>query len=371
MGYIHFSRSFARRQRASLGVWGMELLFALLGGLFGGIGPAATAAEPPFPIRLDLREIDPSPLILPELDPHWPVFWLIDAPDDTLPDVPIVFRWPTHSPAGDRLPPPSAEKEPPFPSRVDLALVQYRKLDPPGMLYPNVAHAILDIPMSLVEALTTLIAPDGVIANDRQVFDQVSATDDLAAIIARSLVTSEMRFYGSLKNSQIYKTGVQMGTEDFDSRRFKRLQYRSLFNAMKNAYRERYRIPALDLDTILGTVTTGDWLDVLIVPAAVSLYAAQFGIDRKIRISDEVRVELQIEKLARFQKVLTSDHHGRLLGFSLNLFKLPVSAIVTVYAAGQGVGVEFIGIGTDINTAICTIFNHEGSRDLLRDAARE
>jgi hypothetical protein len=345
----------------------MQLLFALLGEIFGGIGPVAAAAEPPLPIRLDLSEIDPAPMILPESDPHWPVFWLIDPPEDTLPDLPILFRWPVCSPAGDRLPPPTTDREPYFPSRLDLAYAQYQKLDPPGMLYPNVAHAILDVPMSLLEALTTLIAPDSVIANDRLVFDQVSATDDLATLMAKSLITSEMRFYGSLKNSQIYKTGVQMGTEDFDSRRFNRLQYRALFNAMKNAYRDRYRIPALDLDTILSTVTTGDWLDVIIVPAAVSIYAAQFGFDRKIRISDEVRIELQIEKLARFRKVITSEHHGRLMGFSLNLFKLPVSTIVTVYSSGQGVGVEFIGIGTDINTAICTIFNHEGSRDLLRD----
>jgi len=345
----------------------MELLFALLGGWFGNIGPAAAAAEPQLPIRLDLRELDPSPLVLPELDPHWPVFWLVELPEDALPDVPIVFRWPECSPLGDRLPPPVTEREPYFPSRLELAYTQYQKLDPPGMLYPKIAHAILDVPMSLVEALTTLIAPDSVIANDRQVFDQVSATEDLATIVARSLVMSEMRFYGGLRTSQIYKTGVQMGTEEFDSRRLKRLQYRSIFNGMKNAYRERYRIPALDLDTILSTVTTGDWLDVIIIPAAVSLYAAQFGFDRKIKLSDEVRIELQIEKLARFQKVMTSDHHGRLFGFSLNLFKLPVSAIVTVYARGNGVGVEFIGIGTDINTAICAILNHEASRDLVKD----
>lgn len=346
----------------------MELLFVLLGGMFGGIGPAASAAEPPLPIRLALREIDPSPSILPEVDPHWPVLWLIELPEENaLPEVPIVFHWPEYSSAGDRLPLPTTEREPYFPCRLELAYAQYLKLDPPGMLYPNIAHAILDVPMSLLEALTTLIAPDGVIANDRQVFDQVSATDDLATIMAKSLLTSEMKFYGSLRNSQIYKTGVQMGTEDFDSRRFNRLQYRTLFNAMKNAYRDRYRIPALDLDTVLSTVTTGDWLDVLIIPAAVSIYAAQFGFDRKIRISDDVRMELQIEKLMRWRKMITDDHTGRLLGFSLNLFKLPVSAIVTVYAGNGGVGVEFVGIGTDINTAICTIFNHEGSRDMLRD----
>ena len=344
----------------------MDLLFALLGGCLFGIGPAAPAAEPPLPVTLQLGEIGPSPLILPEADPLWPVFWLVELPEDALPEVASEFHWPVYSPAGDRLPPPATE-ESYFPSRLDLAYTAYRKLDPPGMLYPNIAHAILDVPMSLLEALTTLIAPDGVIANDRQVFDQVSATDDLATIMAKSLLTSEMKFYGSLRKSEIFKTGVQMGTEDFDSRRFNRLQYRALFNAMKNSYRDRYRIPALDLDTVLSTVTTGDWLDVLIIPAAVSIYAAQFGFDRKIRLSDDVRMEFQIEKLMRWRKMITDDHTGRLMGFSLNLFKLPVSAIVTVYAGNGGVGIEFVGIGTDINTAICTIFNHEASRDLRRD----
>src|SRR4026208_1014266 len=86
----------------------MELLFALLGGWFGNIGPAAAAAEPQLPIRLDLRELDPSPLVLPELDPHWPVFWLVELPEDALPDVPIVFPWPASSPPGDPPAPPRA-----------------------------------------------------------------------------------------------------------------------------------------------------------------------------------------------------------------------------------------------------------------------
>ena len=145
----------------------MELLFVLLGGMFGNIGPVATAAEPQLPIRLELRDMGPAPLVIPEADPHWPVFWLLELPEDSLPGAPILFHWPEYSPAGDRLPPPSTEREPYFPNRLELAYAQYRKLDPPGMLYPNVAHAILDVPMSLLEALTTLIAPDGLIANDR------------------------------------------------------------------------------------------------------------------------------------------------------------------------------------------------------------
>src|SRR6185436_3242295 len=73
---------------------GMVLLFALLGGFFGGIGPAATAAEPPLPLNLDLREIDPAPADLPELDPVWCVRWLADPVEPEGASTPAVFRWP-------------------------------------------------------------------------------------------------------------------------------------------------------------------------------------------------------------------------------------------------------------------------------------
>ena len=147
-------------------------------------------------------------------------------------------------------------------------------------------------------------------------------------------------------------------------RRMKRMQWRAMAKGLKDAYRERYQVPAMDIDTIVSTLSTGDWVDFVIIPAAVSAYAARFGIERKIRVADEFRIELQIEKMSRFQKVLVEHKGGRVLSLALNFFKLPVSAIVSLEGTPHGLGYAFVGIGTDINAALTTVYNN---KDGLRD----
>jgi len=346
----------------------MPLLFAILGSLFGGIGPAATAAEPPLPLRLELRAIEPALPEAPELDPLWRVPWLAALLGEEAPvDTSGVFRWPEFNiPLPERLPVSTGDQEPYYVERLELGYAKIQKMEMEPQFFPAVSRLILGVPTGLIEALTTWVVPNGVIANDKQVFDQVSATEDLATIMGRSLLMAEMKFYGSIPRSYLWKTGAQLGNENLDTRRLNRYEVRAFFTGMKNAYRERFKIPALDLDTILSTVTTGDWVDFVIVPAVVSVYAAQFGIDRKFRISDDLRVDLQVEKATRFRKVMMSDHTGRLLSASINFFKLPVSVIVSVRGEVHGLGVEFIGIGTDINTALVALYDHEASRDLQR-----
>jgi hypothetical protein len=341
----------------------MTFLFALL------VGSTGPAAEPPLPLRLDHWAVEAAPPELPEVDALWRVEWLAELPEEAPSDV---FRWPEFARlgAGERLPVQDGEKgEPYYTGRLELGYARLQKMEMEPRFYPAVSRFILGVPTGLLEALTTWIAPDAIVANDKQVFDQVSATEDLATIMGRSFLTAQMKFYGSIPRSYLWKTGAQLGTEDLDDRRMSRFQTRAIVSSMKNAYRERYRIPTLDLDTILSTVSTGDWLDFVVVPAVVSLYAAQFGIDRKIRISDQVRIELQIEKASRFHKVLTSDHSGRLLSASLNLFKLPVSFIVSLSAESSGMGFEFIGIGTDINAALCAIYHIKDDHRMERARA--
>ncbi|MBI3856301.1 MAG: hypothetical protein HY293_11485 [Planctomycetes bacterium] len=313
-------------------------------------------------MTLEFRGFEPAPAEIPELDSLWRVAWIAEPPREKASG----FRWPVLAcpPESERLPGSDGERwEPYFTSRLELGAARLRAIETAPVVYPAISRAILGLPLGLIEAVTTLTLPDTVIVNGRRVFDQVDATEDLATITGRTLLMAELKFFASLRTSEINKFGAQEGTEDLDQQRFNRLQWRALFNATKSAYRERFEIPSLDLDTILSALSTGDWMDFIIVPAAVSVYAARFGIDRKIRVSDDFRIELQIEKATRFQKVLTTDHGGRLFSASLNFFKLPVSAIVSLEAAPHGVGFEFIGIGTDVNTALCAINNYEAPRD--------
>lgn len=344
----------------------MAWLLALLGGGFWGPGPSTATAEPPLPMSLALEfHFEESAPEAPESDKFWPVLWVLDAAPASN-ETPSEFRWPDAVVRrdGERLAAPVGEKwEPYYVSRLELGYDRVRRLDAEPVFFPTMSRLILGLPLGLVEALTTAIVPDSVIVNGKQVLDQVSADEDLATIAGRTLVMAELKFFASLPTSHINKLGAQQGTEELDAKRFNRLHYRALFTAMKNGYRERYEIPALDLDTILGAISTGDWIDFVIIPAAVSIYATRFGIDRRIRISEDVRMELHIEKLSRFQSVIQDNHGGRLFSASLNLFKLPVSAIVSLNAAPGGVDIGFIGIGTDVNSALRALYNYEAPRD--------
>jgi hypothetical protein len=329
-----------------------------------GIGVSPSSAEPPLPLSLSITILEPAPQLLPEFDPHWPVYWLDSRLEDRDSFDASVFRWPEIARIDlNRLPAPTGEtSDLYYVSRVELGTARIRQMEAEPQLFPMLSRAIFGLPMGLLEALTNVAVPSVVIVNGKQVFNQVEPTEDLATIAGRTLLKAEMNFLASLPTSYINTAGVQNGTEDFDRDRLFRLQWRALFNGMKNGYRERYQIPSLDIDTVLSAVSTGDWVDFIIIPAAVSVYAARFGIDRKFKLGDDVRIELQIEKATRFQKVLTSDHGGRLVSASINFFKLPASIVVSLDADPHGLAFGFIGIGTDINTALCAITNYEDPR---------
>jgi len=332
--------------------------------LLSGIGASSSTAEPRLPVALTFVDFEPAPPEMPEFDSLWPVFWLDESRADLADDL-SVFQWPQLVTGQDwnRLRAPVGESaDPYYTGRIELGLARIQQMESEPRFFPAVSRAVLGLPMGLLEAVTQATVPSVVVVNGKQVFNQMGPTEDLATITGRTILKAEMHFLASLQNSYINTVGVQNGTEDFDRRRLYRLQWRALFNGMKNGYRERYDVPSLDIDTVLSAVSTGDWVDFIIIPAAVSLYAARFGIDRKIKLDPDFRIELSIEKATRFQKVLASDHGGRLVSASLNFFKLPVSVIVSLDADPHGLGIGFIGIGTDVNAALCAITNFEDPR---------
>jgi hypothetical protein len=308
--------------------------------------------EPPLPRSLAIHEID-EVAEAPGLDDLWPVLWL----DLCLlePDREAAFHWPefavlTGSGAADGEPWESY-----YSSRVVIGLQRMQQLEAEPRFFPAFTRVLFGLPMGLIEAITWAVVPNTVIVNGKEVFNQTTATEDLATLMAYTFVKAETKSLAGLRTSEINTFGTQMGTEEPERDRFTRLQWRALFATAKNAYRERYQIPALDLDTLVSAVSTGNWVDFVVVPTVVSFYAARFGIERKIRISDDVRIDFRIEKLTRFQKVMESDHGGRLVSASVNFFRLPVSFIVSIEAAPHGVAYEFIGIGTDLGAALSGI----------------
>jgi hypothetical protein len=342
----------------------MALLLSLL---LGGIEASSTTYEPPLPVRLILADIETIEIEAPDRDALWRVDWievcLLESPADA-------FVWPqfTIRPYLGRLQDQNVESgDPYYASRIDLGMKRLLEMEAEPRFFPAVSEAIFGLPLGLLEAFTTWTAANSVVVNGKQVFNQVAAEDDLATITGYAILHAEMKFLAGIQTSYVTTTAVGMGTEEYDMRRVKRMQWRAVAKGLKEAYRERYQVPAMDLDTIISTVSTGDWLDFVIIPAAVSAYAARFGIERKFRLADEIKVELQIEKFSRFQKVLLDHKGGRVFSMSLNFFKMPVSAIVSMEGTPHGLGYAFIGIGTDINAALTTVYNNRDSVQEDRD----
>jgi len=338
-------------------------MLLLLSLLLGGIEGSSTTTEARLPLRLILPELAIAEAEAPERDALWRVDWIEVCLLESSADV---FEWPefTIRPDAARFQETGEAYDSYYTSRLELGLRRFQQMEAQPRFFNAVSGAILGLPLGLIEALTTWTAADSIVVNGKQVFNQVAAEDDLATIAARALLHAEMKFLGGIQTSYVTTTAVGMGTEEYDMRRVKRMQWRAMAKGLKDAYRERYQVPAMDIDTIVSTLSTGDWVDFVIIPAAVSAYAARFGIERKIRVADEFRIELQIEKMSRFQKVLVEHKGGRVLSLALNFFKLPVSAIVSLEGTPHGLGYAFVGIGTDINAALTTVYNN---KDGLRD----
>ncbi len=247
----------------------------------------------------------------------------------------------------------------------DLGLLRLREIQEAPTVYPTISRILFGGPAFLLEGLTALTMPDRVAIGNQRVFDRGTGEDDLAWLFGKTLLKREINFLGNLGSSYLVTEGVESGQESPDKHRFDRLQQRVVFDSFKRAYRERYHIPGMDFDTALDAVTSGTSLDYVLIPALVSAYTAKFGLERKFHLGEDVRIQLSIEKGTRFYKVATQDHGGRLAAVAINLFDLPISAIVSVDSLENGVGFGFIGIGTDLNAVIEAMYSSRSgtSRD--------
>jgi hypothetical protein len=266
---------------------------------------------------------------------------------------------PSHAPSGPRPTEPRLEERSPiiaapslvpeFP-RVDDHVdedrwLQERERDPEPLVLA--AGVGLWVPNFLVEGLAWLVTPERVVFNGQVLYDRSGGSPDFVDLFVRQLVRRETSFFAGIGNTELATVGVELGEEDVDASRFHDHQVRILFDSFKRTYRERFHMLPLDLDTAIATVSTGEWVDALLVPAAISVYAARFGIDRKFKFSDDIRLTLHMEEGNRAWRALVQDSHHHLGTASLNLFRLPVSVICDLEGNAGKFEFSFVGIGTD------------------------
>lgn len=223
----------------------------------------------------------------------------------------------------------------------------------------DAASVALFVPNLVVEGLASLLIPTHLELNGQTLFDRSRRTEDFAATFFRQLVRKEQSFFARLGSTDLATFGVQDGTEEMDRDRFNASQGRLFFDVLKKSYRERFNIPSLDFDTALTVLRTGTWGDAVLVPAVLSAYTYRFGVDRKVKVSDDVRLEFHLDRGTRVYRTLAEDSHHHIASVSVNLFKLPVSLIYEIEGNGGRLQTGFAGIGTDLGSVMLAIFGAE------------
>ncbi len=245
----------------------------------------------------------------------------------------------------------------PFPSLADsVAMAEW--LDrPPDTFLAEVGRLALQVPNLVVEGSSSLALPDRLGFNGQTFFDQGPGQEDFVTVFSRILLKKERSFFAGLGDSELATSGVEAGTAEIDRHRFDDYQVRILFDSLKRAYRERYQIPSLDLDTAIATFSTGNWLDALVLPTAVTAYTYRFGLDKKWSPFEGLRLQVRLERGSRVYRTLAEDSHHHLGSLALTLFELPISAFLSVDAQAGRPETAFLGIGTDFAAVLEAVGN--------------
>jgi hypothetical protein len=217
------------------------------------------------------------------------------------------------------------------------------------------ARAVFFLPDLLVEGAAALL-PTHLELNGQAFFDRSRRDDDFAATFFRLLVRKEQSFFARIGSSEVASFQVQDGLEEIDRHRFDAAQERLVFDVVKRAYRERFHVPEMDFDTAWTVARTGTWADAILIPTFLSAYAYRFGVDRKLKLTDDVRLEFHLERGTRIYRSLAGDAHHPIGALTLNLFRLPVSVICEIEGNEGRLGAGFVGIGTDLGTAMRALF---------------
>jgi hypothetical protein len=263
----------------------------------------------------------------------------------------------------DAIPPVARKITPsdePDVSTLEFGRLKLQELRDEPRFFLDAMGAVLFPVTFVAEGAAWLLLPHSISVNGQKILDQDASREDLGTIFVRTFLERELKFLAGLSGSYVATMNVEMGLQEPDQSHFHRLQSRVILDSLKRSYKERYRVPSMDLDTLLETVTTGEWLDFLVVPALFSVYAARYGIDRRFKIDENVRISVHIEKGSRLYKFATSDQGGEIGSVALNLFNLPVSFIVQLEMDHHRPSPGFIGIGTDLGVVVEALYARWG-----------
>ena len=263
------------------------------------------------------------------------------------------------APADISLPPFGGPEEPEAAFRIDpFADDVYLPRAPvewAGLLVPRRSWLVADIlrgPGALVDEGVRWLLPRNVEFGRVVLFDSTASREPLEQIFLRTVARREGDLFGDFESLELSTIGLEAGLEEVDEGVLRDTQRRVLMESARRAYKERYLIPALDLDTAVALVTRGGALDAYLVPIVISAYAVQFGVQRTIRIGDSISIGVRIERGTRVWRVFAEDSSHPLATLSVRLFRWPVAAICELEGDRGKVEFAFAGLGTDLQAAL-------------------
>jgi hypothetical protein len=298
------------------------------------IEPAPEPAESPIEEFPPFDDIEPPPI-----PPIWPDVtasdWdpTLENPAEWTPEVPdLPDPW---------FPEVQTEREEPL------------QLAPLFVRRPRAVVAdLLREPAAILDEIVRWALPRPIAFGDIVLFDPAAAEDPLEVIFLEELSRHQGDFFAEFDRTELLTIGVETYREDVDQGALTSRQRRLLVDTVRRAYKERYRIPALDLDSALAVATEGGAAEVYAIPIVTSAYAFQFGLRRTIRVGDDVVFGVQIEQGRRVWRVFTDDASHPIATVSLRLFRWPVAAICMIEGDEGRVEISFVGLGTDLQAAV-------------------
>ena len=217
---------------------------------------------------------------------------------------------------------------------------------------------VLDLLVGTVDQLLGVRDPASSVTARLFDFHAAPARSHLFSVLMENLTKREMRYFGGFGDSYLNTPEVEMGLAQVQADDLLTDQRKILWDVGKNTYLSKYR---LKVDTIREEAFYfTDWrgIDFAVLPPLVGGYLYYRGLDKKIGFLG-TEVKISIEPIQRWV-----DHNDLLIGFGIECAPKdwPVKLIAAVGLEDNDIELQFIGIGTSINTVKQLIFRHTESR---------
>jgi len=161
----------------------------------------------------------------------------------------------------------------------------------------------------------------------------------------------EYRYLSRFGESRASTVGFEEGTEDVDTEEFSRDQRKILLDALRRTYFSKYRFrPAERLRDEAFYFNEWKGMDFVVLPPAMAAYLWLRGLEKRFSIQG-TSLRVSLEPLSRWRE----KDEDLVAGVGLEWAPtrdFPVAFLLSAGRSEGSTGIDFVGIGTSLGTAI-------------------